>query len=73
MFNFLFNPAMATIPNTTLIPTTPSMSEDTQTSGTDLQEINTIDEINTDISKWSDKERKKWQHMKERGVSKSVW
>ena len=56
---------MATIPNTTLIPTTPSTSEDTQTSGTDLEEINTKDEMNTDISKWSDKERKKWQHMKE--------
>ena len=65
MFNFLFNPAMATIPNTTLIPTTPSTSEDTQTSGTDLEEINTEDEMNIDISKWSDKERKKWQHMKE--------
>ena len=56
---------MATIPNTTLIPTTPSTSEDTQTSGTDLEEINTKDEMNTDISKWLDKERKKWQHMKE--------
>ena len=65
MLNFLFNPVMATIPNTTLIPTTPSTSEDTQTSGTDLEEINTKDEMNTDISKWSDKERKKWQHMKE--------
>ena len=65
MFNFLFNPAMATIPNTTLIPTTPSTSEDTQTSGTDLEEINTEDEMNIDISKWLDKERKKWQHMKE--------
>ena len=42
-FNFLFNPAMATIPNTTLIPTTPSTSEDTQTSGTELEEINTKD------------------------------
>ena len=57
--NFLFNPVMATIPNTPLIPTTPSTSEDTQTSGTDLEEINTKDEMNTDISKWSDKERKK--------------
>ena len=56
---------MATVPNTTLIPTTPSTSEDTQTSGTDLDEINTEDEMNTDISKWLDKERKKLQHMKE--------
>ena len=58
-------PAMATIPNTTLMPTTPSTSEDTQTFGTDLEEINTDDVMNIDISKWSDKERKKWQHMKE--------
>ena len=56
---------MATIPNTMLIPTSPSTSEDTQTSGPDLDEINTEDEMNTDISKWSDKERKKLQHMKE--------
>ena len=56
---------MATIPNATLIPTSPSTSEDTQTSGTDLDEINTEDEMNTDISKWLDKERKKLQHMKE--------
>ena len=56
---------MATIPNTPLIPTSPSMSEDTQPSGTDLEEINMEDEMNTDISKWSDKERKKLQHMTE--------
>ena len=56
---------MATVPNTMLIPTSPSTSEDTQTSGTDLDGINTEDEMNTDISKWSDKERKKLQHMKE--------
>ena len=56
---------MATIPNTTLMPTAPSTSEDAQTSGTDLDEINTEDEMNTDISKWLDKERKKLQHMKE--------
>ena len=65
MFNFLFNSAMATNPNTTLIPTTPSISEDTQTSETDLEEIKIKDEMNTDISKWSEKDRKKWQHMKE--------
>ena len=56
---------MATIPNTTLIPTSHSASEDTQTSGTGLSEINTEDEMNTDMSEWSDKERKKLQHMKE--------
>ena len=46
---------MATIPNTPLIPTSPSTSEDTQTSGTDLEEVNPEDEMNTDTSKWSDK------------------
>ena len=61
---YLFSyPVMSTTPNTSLIPTSPS--EDTQTSGTDLEEINTEDERNTDTSKWSDKERKKLQHMKE--------
>ena len=58
-------PVMATVPNTPLIPTSPSTSEDTQTSGTDLEEINMEDEMNMGISKWSDKERKKIQHMKE--------
>ena len=48
---------------TTQIPTSPS--EDTQTSGTDLEEINTEDEITVDTSKWSEKERKKLQHMTE--------
>ena len=43
------------------IPTSPS--EDTQTSGTDLEEINTEDEIAIDTSKWSEKEKKKLQHM----------
>ena len=33
-------------------------TEDTQTSGTDLEEINTKDEMATDTSKWSDKEQK---------------
>ena len=55
---------MATILNTPLIPTSP-LSEDTHTSGTDLEEINMEDEMNTDTSKWSDKERKKLQHMTE--------
>ena len=48
---------------TSQIPTSPS--EDTQTSGTDLEEINTEDEITIDTSKWSEKERKKLQHMTE--------
>ena len=56
---------MATIPNTPLIPTSPSTSEDTQTSGTDLEEINMEDEMNMHTSKLSDKERKKLQHTKE--------
>ena len=58
-------PVMATIPNTPLIPPSPSTSEDAQTSGTDLEEINMEDEMNTDTSKWLTKERKKLQHMKE--------
>ena len=45
------------------IPTSPL--EDTQTSGTDLEEINTEDEIAIDTSKWSEKEKKKLQHMTE--------
>ena len=56
---------MATIANIPLIPTSQSTSEDTQTSGTDLDKINTEVEMNTDVSKWLDKERKKLQHMKE--------
>ena len=39
---------------TSQIPTSPS--EDTQTSGTDLEEINTEVEIATDTGKWSEKE-----------------
>ena len=38
-------------------------TEDTQTSGHDLEEINTEDEMATDTSKWSEKERKKLKHM----------
>ena len=34
-------------------------TEDSQTSGMDLEEINTEDELATDTSKWSEKERKK--------------
>ena len=36
-----------------------------ETSNTDLEETNTDDERTTDISKWSNKERKKLQHMTE--------
>ena len=54
---------MATVPNAMLMPT--PHSEDTQTSETDLSEVNTEDELNTDMSKWSNTERKKYQHMKE--------
>ena len=41
------------------------MAEETQTSGTDLEEISTEDELATDTNKWSDKEHKKLQHMTE--------
>ena len=54
---------MATTPHTSHILTSPL--EDTQTSGTDLEEINTKDKMNTDTSKWSEKEKKKLQHMTE--------
>ena len=49
---------MATTPHTSQIPTSPL--KDTQTSGTDLEEINTEVEINIDTSKWSEKERKSY-------------
>ena len=51
VINSLFNPVKATVPNTTPIPTSNSTSEDTQTSGTDLNDINTEDEMNTNASK----------------------
>ena len=61
---YLFSyPIMAITPSTSQIPISPL--EDTQTSGTDLDEIITKDEINTDTSKWSEKEKKKLQHMTE--------
>ena len=41
------------------------MAEETLSSSTDLEEINTEDELATDSSTWSDKERKKLQHMTE--------
>ena len=48
-------PVMATTP-------TPQIST---SSETDLEEIDTEDEMNTDTSKWSEKEKKKLQHMTE--------
>ena len=36
-----------------------------ETFSTDLEEINTEDELATDTSNWSDKEHKKLQHMTE--------
>ena len=45
--------------------TTSYTSLDTQSSGTDLEEVNTEDEMNTDTSKWLEKEKKKLQHMTE--------
>ena len=60
LFSYL---VMATTTHTSHISTSPS--DDTQTSGTDLEEINTEDEMNTDTSKWSEKENKKLQHMTE--------
>ena len=42
------------------------MAEEIQTSSsTDLDEINTEDELTTDTSNWSTQERKKLQHMTE--------
>ena len=37
-------------------PVMATTTEDTQTSGTNLEEINTEDEMATDTSKWSEKE-----------------
>ena len=54
---------MATTSYTSHLPTSPS--EDTHSSGTDLEEVNTEDELNTDTSKWSKQEKKKLQHMTE--------
>ena len=38
---------------------------ETPTSSTDLEEIDTEDELATDTSTWSNKKRKKLQHMTE--------
>ena len=57
---------MTTIPLTTPLPIAESKSEDNQTnSDTDLSIINMEDEINTDVSSWTEAERKKLQHMAE--------
>ena len=57
---------MATVPIATPIPTSESTSEDSQTnSDTDLSNINTEDEMNTNVSSWTAAERKKLQHMTE--------
>ena len=55
---------MATVPIATPIPTSESISEDSQTnSDTDLSNINMKDEMNTNVSSWTAVERKKLQHM----------
>ena len=41
------------------------MAEEKHTSNTDLEEINTEDELATDTNNWSNKEHKKLQHMTE--------
>ena len=57
---------MTTIPITTPLPISESMSEDSQTnSDTDLSIVNMEDEMNTDVSGWIKAERKKLQHMTE--------
>ena len=57
---------MTTVPITTPLPISESTSEDSQTnSDTDLSIINMEDEMNTDVSSWTDAERKKLQHMTE--------
>ena len=58
---YLFSYLVMATTHTLHIPTSPS--GETQTSGTDLEEVNTEDEMNTDTSKWSEKEKKKLQHM----------
>ena len=55
---------MTTVPLTTPLPIAESMSEDNQTnSDTNLSVINTVNEMNTDVSSWTEAERKKLQHM----------
>ena len=57
---------MTTVPLTTPLPIAESTSEDNQSnSDTNLSIINTEDEMNTDVSSWTEAERKKLQHMTE--------
>ena len=57
---------MTTVPLTTPLPIVESTSEANQTnSDTNLSVINTEDEMNTDVSSWTEAERKKLQHMTE--------
>ena len=57
---------MTTVPITTPLLISESTSEDSQTnSDTDFSIINMEDEMNTDVSSWTDAERKKLQHMTE--------
>ena len=57
---------MTTVPITTPLPISESTSEDNQSnSDTDLSIINMEDEMNTDVSSWTEAERKKLQHMTE--------
>ena len=58
---YLFSYLVMATTHTLHIPTSPS--DEVQTSGTDLEEVITEDEMNTDTSKWSEKEKKKLQHM----------
>ena len=60
--HFLFNIVMATVPIALQITT--STDEDNRTdSDTDLNIVNTKDEMHTDISTQTPAERKKLQHM----------
>ena len=57
---------MTTIQLTPPLPIAESMSEDNQANfDTNLSVINTEDEMNTDVSSWTEAERKKLQHMTE--------
>ena len=57
---------MTTVPITTPLPISESTSEDNQTnSDTNLSIVNTEDEMNIDVSGWTEAERKKLQHMTE--------
>ena len=53
------------IPNLIFVIFIYLVMEETPTSSTDLEEIDTEDELATDTSTWSNKEYKKLQHMTE--------